>query len=109
MRGNLPSLGLMRLSQFARKPAHRVRFHRVSYQQPCFSMLKIEALEGPLFKAVRGVLDADGHHARLTLGTARALDRQQLRIGLSHVELVDHAESFDGNSRPVILSVRFPT
>jgi hypothetical protein len=52
------------------------------------AVLTLEALEGPLFKAVRGVLGADRHHARLTLGTARALDRQQLRIKLSHAELV---------------------
>jgi hypothetical protein len=43
-------------------------------------MPTFETLERALFEALRSVRDGIGHHPRLAVGTARAVDRQKFWI-----------------------------
>jgi hypothetical protein len=76
-------------SQFAIKPSHRVRLHRVGCQQPCLGTVTLTAPEGTVLEAVRRILYAEGQHPRLAREATRALDRQEFWIGLSHGTLAE--------------------
>jgi hypothetical protein len=74
----------IRPSQFARKPSHRARLHRVGRQQPCLGTVTLTAPEGTALEAVRRILNAECQHPSLARRTTRALDRQEFWIRLSH-------------------------
>ena len=57
-------------------------------------MAALATLEGAVLKATWAGRDIFGHHARLALGTARTLDREQFGVWSTHD---DHAEAVSGS------------
>jgi hypothetical protein len=80
---------LFRPSQFARKPSHHARLHRVGYKQPCLGTVTLTAPEGTVLETVRRILYAECQHPRLARGATRALDRQEFWVGLLHGTLAE--------------------